>query len=68
MSSAGKWTIEVTQSYPVWCLIRYHDPGREAREINLIRHNDLRDLAYAIERAIKQARDNLSEPYKHEMD
>ena len=63
MSSAGKWEIETSSPHPVWCRIIYGD-----QEIHGIRHTELRDLHYAVGRAIKEARDQLPETYKHEMD
>jgi hypothetical protein len=64
MSSAGKWKItHWKDGHPVWCQISY-----DGKEIRGIDHRDLRDLQYAVERAIKECRDELPENYKHEMD
>jgi hypothetical protein len=64
MATFGNWTIEAwTGGYPVWCFLSY-----EGKEINHIRHTDLVDLQYAVERLIATARNNLPEPYKKEMD
>jgi hypothetical protein len=58
MSSAGKWEIIVsTGGYPAWCELR-HDGEVLAR----IHHNQLRDLEYAVSKAMREARDALRQP------
>lgn len=65
MSSAGKWKLTHWKGgHPVWCQLHYD--GREV--LHGIHHNELRDLKYAIERAIKECTDALPESFKHEMD
>lgn len=66
MSSAGNWTIEVSEPHPMWCRIVYR--GGPDQEVHSIHHKELHDLRYALDRAIKEARDKLPEGYKHEMD
>jgi hypothetical protein len=64
MPKYGEWEIEHWQGgHPVWCFIRY-----QGKEIGHIRHTDLQDLKYGIERLMKAARDALPDNYKHEMD
>lgn len=63
MSSAGKFEIEVGPPHPVWCRITYGE-----QEIHGIKHTELHDLRYAIERAIVEARAQLPESFKREMD
>lgn len=63
MSIAGKWTIEVGSPHPVWCRILFGD-----QEIHGIPHTELRDLEYAVRRAVKEARNALPKSHKHEMD
>ena len=64
MSKAGEWEIRVSEPHPAWCEIFY----RGQRFLHGVHHQDLRDLEYAVARAIKEARDKLPENYKHEMD
>lgn len=59
----GPFTVEITGPYPVWITITYND-----KQIYHIRHTELRDLEYAIQRAIKDTRDALPETYKCELD
>ena len=59
----GKRTIDVRAPYPCFCVLSH-----EGDSIGLIHHKDLRDLEYAISRAIKTARDMLPEHAKSEMD
>lgn len=64
MSSAGKWKLTHWEGgHPIWCQLSYRD-----KEITTIHHKDLRDLEYAVARAIKECRDELPESHKHEMD
>lgn len=63
MSKAGDWTIRIAEPHPAWCTIQYGD-----QLIRGIHHKDLRDLEYAVSRAIKEARDKMPESHKHEMD
>lgn len=64
MSNAGDWKIDTWKGgYPVWCEISYGDS-----KFVKIRHTELRDLEYAVRRAILECRDGLPENYKHEMD
>jgi hypothetical protein len=64
MSRAGDWKIEtMTGGHPVWCEISYG-----GSMFCKVRHTQLRDLEYAIKRAILECRDALPDSYKHEMD
>lgn len=64
MSSAGNWKIKTWKGgYPVWCEIELDE-----KVIAKIRHTDLRDLEYAVKRAILECRNGLPDNYKHEMD
>lgn len=63
MSRVGKWTLDVSTPHPAWVTLVYED-----QEITLIHHQDLRDLEYAVKRAINEARDKLPDSHKHEMD
>jgi hypothetical protein len=61
--AVGKWNIEVSGPYPCWCRITYDD-----QEIHSVRHTELRDLEYALQRAIKECRDRLPPNDKSEID
>lgn len=63
MSKAGKWEIQVSEPHPAWCKLLYDN-----QEIHGIHHKDLRDLEYAVSRAIVEARAKFPESHKHEMD
>lgn len=64
MSSAGNWKIAPwSGGYPVWCELHYND-----KELIRVHHKDLRDLEFAVKRAILECRDILPETYKQEMD
>lgn len=64
MSKAGDWEMRPWKGgYPVWCELRYG-----GKELVRLRHTELRDLHYAIGRALKECRDELPESHKHEMD
>lgn len=63
MSSAGDWEVTVSEPHPVWIGISF-----EGRELVRFRHNHLRDLEYAVARAIVEARGKLPEHCKAEMD
>jgi hypothetical protein len=54
MSSAGKFTVEVSAPYPCWVRIKY-----DGQEIHGIRHTELRDLQFSIDRAMAEARSRL---------
>lgn len=53
-AKAGDFEIEVTGPYPAWCEIRYG-----AQRIGTIRHTELSDLRYAVEKAMQIARMKL---------
>jgi len=59
----GGFEIEVGEPYPAWVKVSYRD-----QVIRNIHHSELRDLEYAIGRAIKAARAKLPEPFRSEMD
>jgi len=64
MSSAGKWKIEtMTGGHPIFCEVSFN-----GEIIIKVRHPELRDLEYAVKRAIVECRNALPEHYKHEMD
>ena len=50
MSNAGRFQIDVSEPYPVWCTITY-----DKRRLCNIRHDELSDLKYAVDRAIQEA-------------
>jgi hypothetical protein len=58
-----KWEVEVSLPYPCWVRILY-----EGQEIRGIHHKDLRDLEYALGKAMKEVRDKLPEGDKTEID
>lgn len=65
MASAGKWSLTHWDGgHPVWCQL-YYDGAEILGGIN---HRELRDLHYAIGRAILECRDALPATHKHEMD
>lgn len=53
MASAGKFKIEISSPYPVWCTLKYD--GLEIR----FHHKELSDLKYAVEKAMQEARSIL---------
>jgi len=63
MSQVGKFTMTTWNSgYPVWSTLSYEDT-----DIRGIHHKDLADLKYAVERAMKHAREVLPEKYRGEV-
>ena len=58
----GKWTIEVSEPYPCWSRISYL-----GQEIRTIHHKDLRDLEYALLRALVDIHYKLSPSDRHEV-
>lgn len=58
----GKWEIEVSEPYPCWCRITY-----DGQEIYGIRHGELLDLEYAVQRAIREVYGKLPERDRHEI-
>lgn len=51
MSSAGRFVIDVwIGGYPVWCGLKY-----EGVEIARFSHKELRDLEYAVTKAMREA-------------
>ncbi len=63
MSLAGNWSISVSEPYPVWIGVSY-----QGRELVRVRHDELRDLEYAIGRAVMEARAKLPLHAKDEME
>lgn len=64
VSSAGKWEIKVSQGgHPAWCELRLNDVT-----LARVHHEELRDLEYAVSRAIVECRNALPPSHKHEMD
>lgn len=58
MSKAGNFEIDVSQGgYPAWCEIRY-----AGKALERIHHKELRDLQYAVEKAMREAREALEQP------
>lgn len=63
--SAGNFEIETwTNGHPNWMEIRY--AGRNA--LPRFHHNELKDLAYVIERMRNAGRAAMSDNFKHEYD
>jgi len=63
MSKAGNIEIDVwVGGYPVWCHISYR--GAEKFSIH---HNELSDLLYATQKAMKEAKLELSDKDKEEV-
>lgn len=56
MFKVGRFEVSVWDPYPVWITIR-----TESGEIRLS-HSELRDLEYAVSRAMRDARQNLKQP------
>jgi hypothetical protein len=54
MSSAGEFRIEVGGPYPCWVRIVYCQ-----QEIHGIHHGELKDLQFALDRAMAEARRKL---------
>ena len=50
----GNWHFEVAEPSPAWVTIIY-----EGQEIRLINHRDLRDLEYAVQKAMRLAKEKL---------
>lgn len=65
----NKFEIHVGEGYPVWITLRA-SPGEAgiAGELRHIKHTDLRDLEYAVQRAIVEARRALRGTDKAEVD
>lgn len=64
---AGKFQIEAwTDGHPMWMNLSYEGGGHEVQI--RFRHNELKDLAHAIDRMLKQGRAAMPEDYKHEFD
>jgi hypothetical protein len=63
--SAGPFDIETwTEGYPMWMKLSYK--GQEIE--STFHHSELKDLAHVIERMRVQARANMNDRYKHELD
>lgn len=54
MIKVGEFEVEVDGPYPCWITIKYRD-----QEIRLVRHTELSDLAYALAKAIHEAKQKL---------
>lgn len=63
MSRAGNWEIKVSEPYPAWAEVCF-----EGKSLVRVHHRDLRDLEYAVKRAILEARDKMPETHRHELD
>lgn len=63
-----RFTIEISDPYPVWVRIARSDSGGGSSVIGSFDHRELRDLEYAVGRAIHAARAELPEKFKVEMD
>lgn len=61
--AVGKWEVEVALPYPCWVRITFN-----GQEIHGIRHTELRDLEYALKRAMTEVREKLPNGFKHEID
>lgn len=65
--NAGEFEIEAwTESHPMWWKVRHN--GVECGYGCGFHHNELKDLAYVIERMQAAMRAALPDNYKHEMD
>ena len=53
----GRFAFDINGPHPVW--VRVKDDG--GGELRTIRHNELRDLAYGIKRAMREAKILLKE-------
>lgn len=62
MIRAGDFEISVSDPYPCWIKIRYNGD-----EIVTLRHRELRDLEFAVSRAIAEATRKLPDNYKDDM-
>jgi len=63
--SAGDFKAEAwTEGHPMWLTIKH----RGKVVASGIHHNEVRDLAYVLERMINAMRANLGENNKHEVD
>lgn len=64
MSKAGEFHIHVSQGgYPVWCEISYC-----GKRLTQISHTELTDLRYAVEKAIREAKQALPEDRRLEIE
>lgn len=59
----GKWTIEVTSPYPCWVRVSFEDQ----EPLLHANHRDLRDLEYAVQKAMRVAREKLPEREREEV-
>lgn len=63
MSNAGNFTIRVCRGgHPVWCEIQYN-----GEDLCKIHHSELRDLQYAVTKAMQEAKAELPDRYKDEV-
>jgi hypothetical protein len=51
VSKAGEFEIRVSGPYPAWCEIRYN-----GERLASIHHKELRDLRYAVDKAMREAK------------
>jgi hypothetical protein len=54
MSLAGKFQVDVSDPYPVWCVLKYRGEA-----VARFSHKELSDLRYAVEKAMLEARAQL---------
>ena len=64
----GNWKIEVSNAAPCSVTIIHSSGGGTADVIRSVRHTELRDLEYVINRAIHACREELGPDHKHEME
>lgn len=63
MAKAGKWELRVMRGgYPAWVTVSFED-----ERLVQIHHEDLRDLEYAVQKAMREAKANLGKQYEHEV-
>lgn len=63
MSVAGNFKIDVWKGgHPVWCEVKYL-----GEVICKLHHSELRDLEYAVTKAMREAREELPDKYKDEV-
>lgn len=62
MSSAGKFELNLSEPYPVWVTLKI-----DGEEVARLTHHDLRDLEYAANKAMREAKMKLPHGDRHEV-
>lgn len=60
---AGHFEADISGPYPCWLTLKYN--GEEV--LRTVRHDELRDLAYVVEHAMKEARLKLKPTHDDEV-